>query len=98
MSGWITEMNGDCEYHLSTTAGGTLERYNVVGHVTLNDAGEWVAFTGDVHQGKVVGSGYPSLYAAKRAVDAAVNDRCEDCGGRFIRGSHMCFGTSTKGK
>jgi len=21
-------------------------------------------------------------------------DRCEDCGGRFIRGSHYCFGVS----
>ena len=60
-------MVGTCEYHVSTVAGG-----RVIGHVTLNDADEWVAFAGDIHAGEVIGSGYPSLFEAQRAVDAHV--------------------------
>lgn len=66
MGGWSVRLYGDCEYHVSTVAGG-----RVIGYVTQNDVGEWVAATGDVHAGKVIGSGYASPFAAKRDVNEA---------------------------
>ncbi|MFA5709313.1 hypothetical protein [Mycolicibacterium sp.] len=67
--GWHVETHGDCEYHIATVAGGHRAAY-----VTRNDADEWVAGIYD-HAGNptVIGSGYPSLHAAKLAADDARN-------------------------
>ncbi len=66
MGGWAIRMFGECEYHVSTVAGGRL-----VGYVTRNDADEWVAGTYDREgNGTPIGSGYASLHEAKMAVDA----------------------------
>lgn len=70
--GWHTEMQGDCEYHIATVAGGARAAY-----VTQNDDGEWVAGVYDTRgfgYSEVIGSGYASLYEAKRACDAARNE------------------------
>ncbi|KMV17603.1 hypothetical protein ACT17_15070 [Mycolicibacterium conceptionense] len=67
--GWHVEMQGDCEYHVATVAGGHRAAY-----VTLNDADEWIAGVYD-RQGNptVIGSGYSSLHEAKLAADEARN-------------------------
>lgn len=67
--GWHTELQGDCEYHIATVAGGHRAAY-----ITKNDADEWIAGiydkTGDP---TVIGASYPSLHAAKMAADKARN-------------------------
>ena len=69
VGGWAECDVDGATWHIATVAGG-----HRAGYVTVNDADQWVAGIydrrGDV---RIVGAGYPSLHAAKLAVDRARN-------------------------